>query len=54
MFLDGYQLGQHATEPLRVDEVQVIEETAVLKVQQDPAVVEEVGGLVDVRFSDLV
>ena len=43
--LDCDHLGQHGTEPLRVHEVQVTQETAVLVVEEDPVVMEEVSGL---------
>ena len=54
VFLDGDEFGQHAAQPLRVDEVEVVEETAVLIVKQNTTVMEEASRLVNVRLLDLV
>ena len=52
VLFDCDEFCQHAAEPLRVDEVEVIEQTAVLIVQENATVMEEAGGLVNVALLD--
>ena len=51
--LDSDEFGQHTAEPLRIDEVEIIEKTAVLIVKEDAIVMEEANCLVNVCLLDL-
>jgi hypothetical protein len=48
VLLDSDEFSQHGAQPLRVDEVEIAEQTAVLIVEQDTTIVEEAGCLVNV------
>ena len=46
LLLHGNDFGKVGAEPLRVEEVEVTEETAVIKMEEDSILVQEGGGLV--------
>lgn len=52
MFLHSDEFGQHAAQPLRVDEVETAQQTAVLVMKQDAIVVKETRRLFNVKILD--
>ena len=54
VFLDCDELGKHTAQPLGVDEVKIMEETAVFKVKQNATVMEEVSGLLQIHLVKFV